>query len=123
MKTLSQRQEIFDALTDTTRLRMVHLLLAMRAAICQCEFVDSLEISPANISRHAKILVQADLIAEHREGKWVYYQLTTNESALRALLSQTHDAVLDADRQRFQKRVKLREGGKCLIGAQKMTFR
>lgn len=122
MKTLQSQQEVFQALSDPTRLRIVRLLLAAGKPICQCEFVDSLAVSPANISRHAKILLQARLLTEHREGKWVYYRLAENADALRTALLQGEDPVLKEDLGRFQKRLKIRQAGKCLLGVQTKQF-
>ena len=123
MKTLHAQQQVFQALSDPTRLRMVRLLLGAGQPICQCEFVDSLEVSPANISRHAKILLQAGLLEERREGKWVYYQVAKGAVSLRTALAQNRDPVVADDLHRFQKRLKLRQAGKCLMGVQSQQFR
>ena len=123
MKTIREQQQVFHALSDPTRLRMVRLLFGAGQPICQCEFVDSLSISPANISRHAKILLQAGLFEEHREGKWVYYQIAKGAVSLRRALSQSRDSVVADDLRRFQKRLKLRQAGKCLMGVQNPQFR
>lgn len=120
---LAEQQRVFEALADPTRLRMVHLLLRAKAAICQCEFVDSLKVSPANISRHAKVLLYGGLLTERREGKWVYYELGKDYVRLLRSLAQSEDPILEADRRQFQRRLKLRQSGKCLLGVRNIKFR
>ena len=123
MKTIREQQQMFQALNDPTRLRMTHLLAKAGTPICQCECVDSLEVSPANISRHAKLLLQAGLLEERREGKWVHYQLAKGAAALLRAVSQGDDPMVADDLRRFQKRLRLRQGGKCLLGVQNKRFR
>ena len=50
MKTLNAQKSAFEALSDSTRLRMVRVLALSGVPICQCELVDILMTSPANIS-------------------------------------------------------------------------
>ena len=60
--------EKFKALSDETRLRIVHLLIEKNTPLCVCEFTDALEVPQYNISRHLKILKLAKLIEDEVVG-------------------------------------------------------
>lgn len=115
--------EIFKALGDETRLRIMHLLMVARSGLCVCELVDSLEVPQYNVSKHLKVLKRVGLITERKEGRWVYYSLAHTgdpfgQSLLQALASIPR-ALLAKDERELKKRLRIRIGGKCLIGIQK----
>lgn len=58
------------ALADPTRLRIMRLLAAMELAIG--ELAQVLGQSQPRVSRHAKILCDADLAERRKEGSWVF---------------------------------------------------
>jgi ArsR family transcriptional regulator len=117
--------EAFKALSDPTRLRIVHLLLSSGGvSLCVCEFVDALEEPQYNVSKHLRVLKHAGLLNEVREGRWVYYSLHRTNAPFFTYLYQaisgiSHD-VLQADKQRLKERLALRVDGKCLLGVQKI---
>lgn len=115
--------EAFQSLADPTRLRIVRLLADGGKDLCVCELVDALEVAPHNVSRHLAVLRRAGLLMERKEGRWVYYGLSSKPSAfLQHLLSaarEVSDASLAKDKRELAKRFKIREGGKCLKGIQK----
>ena len=123
MKTLEDQKLAFEALSDPTRLRMIRVLIISKAEVCQCEFVDVLETSPANISRHAKVLYHARLIREKKEGKWMYYHLSDPRSEVLKAIVKGNDPVFQSDEKRLKKRLRLRCGGKCLVGVQNKKFK
>jgi len=116
--------EAFKALSDPTRLRIVHLLLsADGASLCVCELVDALEEPQYNVSRHLRILKHAELLSETKDGRWVYYSIQQSNAPFfvhlhQAVGSISHD-ILQADEQRLGDRLALREDGKCILGVQK----
>jgi len=65
--------ELFKALADPTRLRVVNALLL--AEICVCDLAELLEMSQPAVSHHLKTLRQARLVKTRRDGKTVYYRL------------------------------------------------
>jgi len=69
--------KIYKALADETRLRLVRLL--GRGAFNVNEIIDILHMGQSRISRHLKILTEAGLVSNRREGTWIYYQ--RNEAA------------------------------------------
>jgi ArsR family transcriptional regulator len=65
--------DIFRALADPTRLRIVALLREMELAIGELAAV--LGQSQPRVSRHVRILVEAGLVERRREGSWVFLRL------------------------------------------------
>jgi len=76
--------EIFRALADPTRLRIVALLRAMELSVG--ELAQVLGQSQPRVSRHVKILVDAGLAERRKEGSWVFLGLG-NPARVRPLLS------------------------------------
>lgn len=66
--------ELYKCLSDDTRLEII-LLIHKCNSLCVCQLVDALKISQPKVSRHLKLLRQAQLVVGHRRKKWVYYQL------------------------------------------------
>lgn len=64
---------LFAALSDRTRLRLLHLM--QRREVCVCYFVAILGQSQPKISRHLASLRRAGVVAARREGKWMHYRI------------------------------------------------
>ena len=65
--------ELFQALADPTRLRIVALLRAMELSVG--ELAQVLGQSQPRVSRHVKILIDAGLVERRKEGSWVFLSL------------------------------------------------
>ncbi|HVH67165.1 MAG TPA: metalloregulator ArsR/SmtB family transcription factor [Gemmatimonadales bacterium] len=63
----------FHALSDETRLEIVRLL--SHGERCVCELQDVLGAAQSRLSFHLKILKDAGLLTDRRDGRWVYYAL------------------------------------------------
>ena len=113
----------FQALSEPTRLRIVALLGRAGGDLCVCEFVDALEEPQYHVSRSLRILQKAGWVAERREGKWVHYGLPTGLDPFRKMVLKAiagiPEGVLEKDHRELNRRLKLRENGKCLMGVQK----
>jgi len=72
--TLEHLSQLHKALADPTRLRALHLLLAL-GELCVCDVEAALGISQSKASRHLVTLRQAGLVADRRDGTWVYYRI------------------------------------------------
>jgi ArsR family transcriptional regulator len=120
---MTDAAELFKALGEPIRLRLAHLLVAAKGQeLCNCEFVDALEEPQSNISRHLKILAQAGLVHERRDGRWIYYGLAADEPAVAALapvIASFKDSALQDDWRRLRERLAIRQAGKCVLGVQK----
>lgn len=67
--------DIFRALADATRLRVLQLLRSMELSVG--ELAQVLGQSQPRVSRHVKILVDAGLAERRKEGSWVFVALGT----------------------------------------------
>lgn len=65
--------QIFHALSDDTRLRILQRLRGGER--CVCELTDALDAAQSRLSFHLKVLKDAGLITDRREGRWMYYTL------------------------------------------------
>ena len=65
--------EIFRALADPTRLRILMLLRAMELSVG--ELAQVLGQSQPRVSRHVRILIDAGLAERRKEGSWVFLSL------------------------------------------------
>lgn len=66
--------EIFQALADPSRVRILALLRTMELSVG--ELAQVLGQSQPRVSRHVKILGDARLLDRHKEGSWVFLALT-----------------------------------------------
>jgi len=67
-------QRIFDVLVDSTRRRILALLVD-QGELCVCELTAALDEIQPKISRHLGILKDAELVTPRREGTWMFYRL------------------------------------------------
>jgi ubiquinone/menaquinone biosynthesis C-methylase UbiE/DNA-binding HxlR family transcriptional regulator len=69
---MTEALDIFKALSDEVRLRIVHALLAGELSVA--ELVDVLGLPQSTVSRHLKPLRDTRLVETRREGTSVYYR-------------------------------------------------
>lgn len=72
--TIDQAARRFHALSDPTRLALIARL--GRSERCVCELMDVLDAAQSRLSFHLKVLKEAGLVTDRRDGRWVYYTLT-----------------------------------------------
>ena len=65
--------QLFHALSDETRLRIVERLLLGEQ--CVCNLMGPLELGQSHLSFHMKTLKAAGLVTDRREGRWIHYSL------------------------------------------------
>jgi len=75
MDEIEELTEIFKALSDPTRLRLVKLLSASGGALCVNALAGTLEVSQSAVSQHLRVLRQAGLVRGERRGYFVHYSL------------------------------------------------
>lgn len=63
----------FKALSDPTRLRI--FLLLMERDLCVCELTFVLNMSQSRISHQLRLLRDANLVEDKREGRWIIYTI------------------------------------------------
>jgi DNA-binding transcriptional ArsR family regulator len=64
---------LFGALADATRVRIVHTLL--RQELCTCDLAAVLGVTESAVSQHLRVLRHLGLIRHRRAGRLVYYSL------------------------------------------------
>ena len=65
--------ELFKVFGDTTRIKILYVLF--EAELCVCDIAEILSISQSAVSHQLRIIKQAKLIKNRRDGKTVYYSL------------------------------------------------
>ncbi len=76
---MSQALHYFKALADETRLRLLHVLAHYELSVN--ELVSILQMGQSRISRHLKILTEANLLQWRRDGLWVFYTVSKEGAA------------------------------------------
>lgn len=77
--TLTRLAELFKAFSDSTRIRILYVLL--QAEVCVCDMARLLNMTQSAISHQLRILKQARLIKSRRDGKTVFYSLADDHVA------------------------------------------
>jgi len=77
--------EAFSALGDKTRFQL-YKMLSNESEFCVSQLAHELNITPACVSQHMKILAEAGLVTRVREGQRVCYKVA-KESKLAATLN------------------------------------
>jgi len=85
---------LFHALSDETRLSILERL--RRGERCVCELTDALDAAQSRLSFHLRVLKEAGLVTDRREGRWMYYTLNAEKLADVADLAQTLATPLPA---------------------------
>jgi ArsR family transcriptional regulator len=78
---------LFHALSDQTRLDILERL--RRGDRCVCELTDALDAAQSRLSFHLRVLKDAGLVTDRREGRWMYYTINAEALAEVAELAQT----------------------------------
>ena len=83
---LDRAVTLFHALSDATRLSIIEMLRGGER--CVCELQDELEAAQSRLSFHLRVLKDAGLISDRRDGRWSYYRITPDA------LKEVHDMVV-----------------------------
>jgi ArsR family transcriptional regulator len=67
--------ELFKALGDPARIRIVNLIARSSEPVCACDLYDPLGLAQPTVSHHLKKLVDVGLLAREQRGKWAYFSL------------------------------------------------
>jgi ArsR family transcriptional regulator len=67
--------ELFKALADPARVRIVNALATNAEPVCACEFEPALGLAQPTVSHHLKKLTEAGLLEREQRGKWEYFSL------------------------------------------------
>jgi ArsR family transcriptional regulator len=67
--------ELFRALGDSARVRIVNLLATSDEPVCVCNLTGPLGLSQPTVSHHMKKLLEAGLVEREQRGKWAFFTL------------------------------------------------
>ena len=109
MARIHELADMYGALADATRLRILGLLAD--GEVCVCHIHDALRLPQPTVSRHLAYLRRAGLVHTRREGLWVHYRLAdVADPSARVALSAAIHAIGHApatrtDQERLESRV------------------
>ena len=83
-ETLYDLAELFKVFGDSTRIRILWAL--DEAEMCVCDIASLLNMTQSAISHQLRVLKQAKLVKNRKEGKVVYYSL--DDEHVRAIIDQ-----------------------------------
>ena len=104
---VNELENLFRALADKTRLRILALL--GNNEVCVCHIHDSLGLPQPTVSRHLAYLRKSGLVTTRRDGVWMHYQVSRSlNPAIQGVVAAAVDALqrLPAtaqDRKQFQR--------------------
>jgi ArsR family transcriptional regulator len=83
--TLEMRSDLFSALSDPIRLRILDELGGCKT--CVCDLQQTVDIAPNLLSYHLRVLREVGLVVATRRGRWVDYELAPSAADLIATAS------------------------------------
>ena len=83
---LDRAVTLFHALSDATRLSILDML--RDGERCVCDLQDELDAAQSRLSFHLKVLREAGLVLDRKEGRWSYYRIAPGA------LSEVHDLAV-----------------------------
>ena len=81
--------ELFKIFADSTRIRILYVLLEHE--MCVCDLAQLLNMTQSAISHQLRILKQSRLVKSRREGKSVFYSLA--DEHVRTIISQGQEHI------------------------------
>jgi len=83
---LDRAVTLFHALSDDTRLEILEMLRGGEQ--CVCDLQAGLDAAQSRLSFHLKVLKDAGLVEDRREGRWAYYSIVPRA------LAEVHDLAV-----------------------------
>jgi len=114
---MKELEQYFKALGDTSRLRILNLLLHGELCVCDIQYV--LEATQPNVSRHLSYLKNSGLVLDRRDGYRIFYRLADPKQGMKKrlfeFLQNTYkkEEQLQADKKRLREAI---EAGSCTLG-------
>lgn len=102
---LARAAELFHALSDETRLGILEML--RQGERCVCDLQAELDAAQSRLSFHLKVLKEAGLVTDRREGRWAYYTLVPTA------FGEAHDLVRALATESTDGRRSLKVFGRC----------
>ena len=92
--------KVLKAISDPKRLRIVDMLSC--GELCACKILEAFHITQPTLSHDMKVLIEAKIVNDRREGKNIYYslnkeQLDIFEKTMQDILAEKADCICNAD--------------------------
>jgi ArsR family transcriptional regulator, arsenate/arsenite/antimonite-responsive transcriptional repressor len=100
---LARGATLFHALSDETRLEILEMLKSGER--CVCDLQADLDAAQSRLSFHLRVLKEAGLVSDRREGRWSYYSIVPEA------IGEVHDLAVDLQPSKL--RVLARATGRC----------
>src|SRR5437867_11136424 len=100
---LSRAAQLFHALSDETRLGILEMLRG--GEHCVCDLQQDLEAAQSRLSFHLRVLKEAGLVSDRKDGRWSYYSIVPQA------LTEVHDLAVVMQPSKL--RVLARSNGRC----------
>src|SRR5208283_5112902 len=95
---------IFKALSEETRLRILKLL--ERGELCVCDIVAALDMVQPKVSFHLNALKEAGFLKDRKQGRWTHYRIDDSDFFRRSLLLSVFERIpkeaIAEDRRRLE---------------------
>ena len=88
---LCDLRDLFKIFGDTTRMKILYALL--ESEMCVCAIADLLGMTQSAISHQLRILKDANLVGNRREGKTIYYFLSDDH--VRTIVAQGFEHLIE----------------------------
>jgi ArsR family transcriptional regulator len=88
--------QVFKALADESRLRILNIILAS-GELCVCDIEAIMGFSQTKVSRHLAYLKRAGLVDDRRQGLWMLYSMAKPKSEEHSQLLDCVKAILEAN--------------------------
>jgi ArsR family transcriptional regulator len=92
---MKQYLQIYKALADETRLRILALLLS-EGELCVCDIIAALKLPQSTVSRHLARLRNAGWVIDRRCGLWIYYSIQDNGAGQKELITLLKKQLLNS---------------------------
>lgn len=111
---MKQFIRVMKAMSDPNRVRILKLL--EEKELCVCELTELLGLAQSTVSKHLKLMDDAELVESRRDGAWIIYRINVGEKSSYAenmldsirgwhdddeLLREMHKRLPFVDRQRI----------------------
>jgi len=100
---VSRAARLFHALSDETRLGVLEKLRSGEQ--CVCDLQDDLDAAQSRLSFHLRVLKEAGLVTDRKEGRWSYYSIVPEA------LTEVHDLAVAMQPSKL--RILARANGRC----------
>jgi len=108
--------EIFSALADDNRLRIIALL--SEGEMCVCDIEKQLGLTQSNVSRHLNLLKNLGILSASKKAQWVYYAVSEQFKNDNHILWEYLIEKFNQPRYQMWKRVKIKDSievDSCLL--------